>query len=298
MSDFTSAFWPFFIAAVTLLSIVACALLLVSMSKGRVSTDPEKTGHVWDEDLVELNNPLPRWWIALFWVTIAFGLAYLAWYPGLGAFKGAGGWTSVAEYEDEMRYAERLYGPIYQRFAATDIKALAADPQARAAGEKLFLNYCTQCHASDARGNKGFPNLTDNDWLYGGAPKDIVQSITFGREGTMPPIGAALGEQGVDEVIDYVLSLSGHTEPADKVAAGKARFAVCAGCHGDDGKGNLEVGAPNLTTKIWLYGSDIKNLTTTVTYARNSTMPAWGHRLDPVTIKALTLYVHSLGGGT
>ena len=295
MSDFTGAFWGLFVGAVTLVSIVACALLLVSMSKGRVSTDPEKTGHVWDEDLVELNNPLPRWWIALFWVTIAFGLAYLAWYPGLGAFKGAGGWTSVAEYEDEMRVAEKRYGPIYQRFAAVDIATLAKDPQARAAGEKLFLNYCTQCHASDARGNKGFPNLTDNDWLYGGDPKTIETTILNGRNGVMPAWGPVLKDEGVRDAANYVRSLSGLSHDEARAARGKTLFATyCAACHGADGKGNQALGAPNLTDQIWLYGSSEETIMETIAKGRNNRMPAHKDLLGEPRVHVVAAYVYGL----
>jgi cytochrome c oxidase cbb3-type subunit 3 len=294
MSDFTHAFWPLFVSGVTLVSIVGCALLLVSMSKGRKSSDAEQTGHVWDEDLVELNNPLPRWWIVLFWVTIAFGLVYLAWYPGLGTWKG-GGWTSVAQYEDEMRYAERLYGPIYQRFAATDIKALAADPQARAAGEKLFLNYCTQCHASDARGGKGFPNLTDTDWLYGGDPQTIEKTILDGRNGMMPAWGPVLKEEGVRDAANYVRSLSGLAHDAARAERGKTLFATyCAACHGPDGKGNMALGAPNLTDQVWLYGSSEATIMETIARGRNNHMPAHRELLGEPRVHVLAAYVYGL----
>ena len=236
-----------------------------------------------------------------FWVTIAFGLVYLAWYPGLGTWKG-GGWTSVAQYEDEMRYAERLYGPIYQRFAATDIKALAADPQARAAGEKLFLNYCTQCHASDARGGKGFPNLTDTDWLYGGDPQTIEKTILDGRNGMMPAWGPVLKEEGVRDAANYVRSLSGLAHDAARAERGKTLFATyCAACHGPDGKGNIALGAPNLTDNIWLWGGSQATITETVTKGRRlaaaegtTAMPAFKDTLGDDKIRLVAAYVWSL----
>jgi cytochrome c oxidase cbb3-type subunit 3 len=295
MSDFTSGFWSLYVAGVTLISVVACALLLISMSKRRVATDPENTGHVWDEDLVENNNPLPRWWIYLFWITIFFGLGYFALYPGLGAWTGAWRWTSAGQYQDEMGKAEKLYGPIYQKFAAVDVKTLSADPQARAAGEKLFLNYCSQCHASDARGGKGFPNLTDDDWLYGGAPETIEQTIANGRNGVMPAWGAALKDEGVKDVANYVRSLSGLSNDAARAARGKASFATyCAACHGVEGKGNPALGAPNLTDAVWLYGSSEALLVETISKGRNNRMPAWKEMLGEARVHVLAAYVYGL----
>ncbi len=256
MSDFTDPFWSFFVAAGTLVSIVACALLLQSLSRGKVPGEAAKTAHVWDDDLEEYNNPLPRWWIGLFWASIAFSLGYLWLYPGLGSFEGALKWTSAGEYGEEVKVAQDRYGPLYARFAQTDLKQLSADPEARAAGHKLFLNYCSQCHASDARGGKGFPNLTDGDWLYGGDPEAIKTSIMEGRNGVMPPMGAALGPAGVTDTVSFVRSLSGLVHDAPGAARGKAHFAqACAACHGAEGRGNTAMGAPNLTDKVWLYGS-------------------------------------------
>jgi cytochrome c oxidase cbb3-type subunit III len=295
MSDFTSEFWSFYVAAITLISIVACALLLVSMSRRRIATDPEKTPHVWDEDLAEYNNPLPRWWIYLFWITIAFGLAYLAFYPGLGTWKGLGGWTSAGQYQEEMKVAERQYGPIYQKFSAVDVKTLASDPQARAVGEKLFLNYCSQCHASDARGGKGFPNLTDDDWLYGGAPETIEQTILNGRNGVMPAWGVALKEEGVKDVANYVRSLSGLSHDAARSERGKVAFATyCAACHGAEGKGNQALGAPNLTDSTWLYGSSEATIIETVSRGRNNRMPAHKDLLGEARVHVLAAYIYGL----
>ena len=295
MSDFTSSFWSIFVAGVTLVSIVACALLLVSMSRRRVATDPEKTSHTWDEDLDEYNNPLPRWWIWLFWITIAFALAYLVLYPGLGTYRGAWEWTSNGQYQAEVAAAERQYGPIYARFAKMDIKDLARDPQARAAGQKLFLNYCTQCHASDARGAKGFPNLTDDDWLYGGEPEMIETTILNGRNGVMPPWGALLGEAGVKDTMNYVRSLSGLSHDAAAAGRGKTLFGTyCAACHGPEGKGNIAVGAPNLTDAVWLYGSSEATITETITKGRANHMPAHKDLLGEPRVHVLAGYVYGL----
>jgi cytochrome c oxidase cbb3-type subunit 3 len=296
MSDFTSGFWSLFVAGVTLVSIVACALLLQSLSSRKVAGDPDKTGHVWDEDLDELNNPLPRWWIGLFWITIAFSLGYLWLYPGLGSYQGSLNWTSADEYGEEVKVAEDRYGPLYARFAATDLKQLASDPEARVVGQKLFLTYCSQCHASDARGGKGFPNLTDADWLYGGGdPQVIKTTIMEGRVGVMPSFGAMLGEEGVRDAAHYVRSLSGLQHDAAAATRGKAHFTtICAGCHGADGKGNPVLGAPNLTDKVWLHGSSEAAIMTTIRKGRTDVMPAHKDFLGEARSHVIAAYVYGL----
>lgn len=294
MSDFDSAFWNFFVAGVTLVSIVACGLLLQSLSQRKVASDPATTGHVWDEDLDELNHPLPRWWIGLFWITIVFSLGYLWLYPGLGSFEGSLKWTSTGEYREEVKVAEEKHGPVFAAYAATDLVRLAGDPEARLVGQALFVNYCSQCHASDGRGGKGFPNLTDRDWLHGGDPQAIKASILDGRRGVMPALGAALGEAGVKEVAAYVRSLSALSHDAAAAARGKARFALCAGCHGADGKGNMALGAPNLTDAVWLYGSSEATLIETIAKGRSSVMPAHREFLGEARSHVLAAYVFGL----
>jgi cytochrome c oxidase cbb3-type subunit 3 len=253
--------------------------------------------------LQELNNPLPRWWSWLFYLTVIFALAYLLLYPGLGKFGGYLGWSQVAQYEDERSAAEKQFGPLYDKFLKQDIKAVAADPQARAMGLRIFLNNCAQCHGSDAGGAKGFPNLHDNDWLYGGEPAQIETSITEGRDGIMPPFGPALGEEGVKNVVSYVRSLSGLPVEAQRVAAGKEIFATnCAACHGADAKGNQMIGAPNLSDAIWLYGSSEKTVTETVTKGRGGNsmvagqtrMPAHKELLSEAKIHLVAAYVWGL----
>ncbi|HYL01528.1 MAG TPA: cytochrome-c oxidase, cbb3-type subunit III [Steroidobacteraceae bacterium] len=281
------------VAVVTLLNLLGCAWLIwwtARRQPGEVA-EGEVKDHVWDGDLRERNNPMPRWWLILFFLTIIFGLVYLLLYPGV--VRGTLGWSEDRQYREEMQRAQRQYAAIYAAFAGRSIVELASDPKAVALGRNLFANTCINCHGSDARGAPGFPDLTDNDWLYGDTPDDIVQSITNGREGAMPPLGAALGEQGVEEVVDYVLSLSGHQEPADKVAAGKARFVLCAACHGPDGKGNPAIGSKNLTDDIWLYGGSAATLRKTVTEGRHGKMPAhqW---LGDDRIRLLAAYVYSL----
>jgi cytochrome c oxidase cbb3-type subunit III len=295
VADFTSAFWSLFVAGGTLVSIVACALLLQSLSRRKLASDPEKTSHVWDEDLDEYNNPLPRWWIGLFWITIAFSLVYLWFYPGLGSYQGSLKWTSAGQYTDEVKVAEDKYGPMYAKFAQTDLVKLSADPEARIVGQKLFLNYCSQCHASDARGARGFPNLTDQDWLYGGDVQTIKTTILDGRNGMMPPMGAALGsEQNVRDVANFVRSLSGLEHDKAAAARGKPLFAVCGACHGPEGKGTPAMGAPNLTDKTWLHGSSEATIIETITKGRSSTMPAHRAFLGEPRSHVLAAYVYGL----
>ena len=230
MSQFTSSFWDFYIGVISVVSILACGVLLLAQGKRRVAGgESETTGHSWDEDLGEYNNPLPRWWMWLFWITIVFALAYLALYPGLGSFAGYWKWTQVGQLEQETKQAEAQFGPIYEKFAGQEVAQLAKNPEALAIGQKLFLNTCAQCHASDAAGSRGFPNLTDNDWLYGGDPATIKASITNGRNGIMPPFAPALGEQGTKDVAHYVMSLSGMAHDSIRSARGKPlRMLSCA----------------------------------------------------------------------
>ena len=295
MSLFTSGFWDLYVGLITLVSIFGCAVLLWMQSKHKTS-GKETSGHVWDEDITEYNNPMPRWWAWLFYITIFFSLGYLALYPGLGSYAGMLGWTQVKQLDEENARAQALYGPLYEKFGAQDVVALAKNPEALAVGQKLFLNYCAQCHASDGAGSRGFPNLTDRDWLWGGTPDAIRLSISEGRTGVMPPMGAALGEEGVKEVTAYVMELSGNAFDSIRAYGGKQKFAqVCAACHGADGKGNPALGAPNLTDKIWLHGSG-EAIAETIARGRQNQMPAHKDLLSPAKIHLLTAYVLSLSG--
>lgn len=297
MSDFTNDLWGWYVAVITVASILACALLLKSQSKGKPIVDgkAETMGHIWDGDLVEYNNPLPNWWRWLFYITIIFALVYLVLYPGLGKFGGVLNWTSTGQYDTEMARADDRFGPLYAKFSAMDIEAVAADPKAREMGQQLFLNNCSQCHASDARGSRGFPNLSDKDWLYGGDPQTIRTTIENGRHGIMPPMGAVLGGEGTKDVAHYVMSLSGMTYDNLRAARGKEAFATnCAACHGADGKGNPIIGAPNLTDDTWLYGRGETSIIETITAGRENVMPAWGGFLGNDKTHLLTAYVWAL----
>ena len=299
MSDFISEFWNVYVIVIVLGSILACAALLWAQSKHkpvRSGPDIETSGHVWDEDLEEYNHPLPKWWSWLFYITVVFALGYLVLYPGLGRFQGIYGWSSAKQYQDERAKVEAQVGPIYEKFSKMDLKAVAADKEANDMGRRLFLTYCAQCHGSDAKGSKGFPNLTDGDWLYGGEPEQIKLSIAEGRQGMMPP-HAHLGAEPIRDVAHFVRSLSGLTSDSVRTTKGKEVFASagCSACHGPEAKGNPAMGAPNLTDKTWLYGSAESSIVETVTKGRQNKMPAWKDFLGEAKVHLLAGYVISLG---
>jgi len=295
MSDFFHTGWSIYIAIATIVGLVACLALLIIAARRRVMANDNTTGHVWDEDLRELNNPLPRWWMWLFVLTIVFSGVYLAFYPGLGSMPGQLQWSSQAQYQDEVAKANAAAAPLFAGFAATPVPELARNVQAMAIGERLFANNCATCHGADARGSKGFPNLTDHDWLWGGTPERIAETITQGRQGSMPPIAAAVGSaEDVRNVANYVLSLSGSAHDNIAASQGRAKFAVCAACHGADGKGNTALGAPNLTDKVWLHGWGEDAIVAMVTHGKTNVMPAHGERFTPEQIHVLTAYVWGL----
>jgi len=271
-----SSFWSGFIIALVLANIVGVVWLLIATARSKASTlQADTTGHTWDDDISEYNNPLPLWWLGLFLISVVFGMCYLAFYPGLGSANGMLGWTSNKEVAADITDNNRKLEAVFAQFRGKTVEAIEADPQALTLGHNVFVNNCAACHGSDARGAKGYPNLTDSDWLYGGTPDTVVATILKGRNGAMPPLGPALGDAGVDEVANYVLTLSGQKADATLAAAGKARFALCAACHGADGKGNIAVGAPNLTDDIWLYGGSLADIKTSIRDGRNGRMPAW-----------------------
>lgn len=294
-----SGFWSGWIILITLGNIFACYWLVRWTSKkapGEAATG-DVTGHRWD-DLEEYNNPLPRWWLWLFYITLVFGLVYLVLFPGLGSFKGVLGWGShESQYEAEMAKAAEAYDPVFKKFAAMPIEQVATDEDAKGMGRRMFLSYCAQCHGSDAGGAKGFPNLTDNDWLYGGAPEQIEQTILNGRQGVMPP-HPALSADDLDKVANYVASLSGRTEGVDvaKAEAGKSLYPTldCIACHGVDAKGNQAMGAPNLTDTTWLYGSSLDIIKESISKGRNGTMPAHADFLGADKVHLLAAYVYGL----
>lgn len=296
-----SSFWSIWIIVLTVANILGCFWLIRWTMKKRAgeSAQGDVTGHTWDGDLQEYNNPLPRWWLWLFYITLVFGGVYLALYPGLGNFKGFLGWSSQgSQYKAEMAKAGEKYDPIFKQYAAVAVTDLATDDQyaeARDMGKRLFLTYCMQCHGSDAGGTRGFPDLTDQDWLWGGTPEQIRTSIAAGRKGVMPA-HAQLGEQKVDNLAAYVVSLSGRQADAAKVEAGKNDFLTsgCVACHGMDGKGNQLLGAPNLTDKTWLYGASLGSIKQTINDGRMGEMPPHDNLLGPEKVHLLTAYVYGL----
>ena len=293
MSDFINNFWSVYVAAITLIGILGCLLLLIVVARKKVvSSGDNTTGHVWDGDLRELNNPMPKWWMGLFVITVVFGLAYLAAYPGLGAFNGKLDWSQTGAYEKEMAKAKADLEPLYAKFTSMPTEEMAKDPQAMAVGERLFMNNCAQCHGSDARGSKSFPNLADGDWLHGGTPDKIKETITNGRIGIMPPMAAAVGTaEDVRNVANYVLSLSGSPHDSLKASLGKSKFTACAACHGMDGKGNQALGAPNLTDDIWLHGWGEAAITAMINNGKHNEMPAQKDKLTEAQIAVLASYV-------
>ncbi|WP_374334174.1 cytochrome-c oxidase, cbb3-type subunit III, partial [Aestuariivirga sp.] len=282
MSDFINNGWSIYIAAVVILGLAACLGLLIIASRRKVMASDNTTGHVWDEDLRELNNPLPRWWMGLFVITVVFAVLYLALYPGLGSFGGQLGWTSIGQLEAEQAKAQAAMAPLYAKFTSQTPEALAKDAQAMAIGERLYINNCAQCHGSDAKGSKGFPNLTlpVASRLATDSFDAVKATITNGRQGMMPPMAAAVGSsEDVKNVANYVLSLSG--SPHNELAAqlGKPKFGACAACHGPDGKGNKALGAPNLTDKVWLHGWGEEAIVAMVNNGKTNVMPPQASRM-------------------
>jgi len=292
------AFWHWFVAAGTILFVIWCVWIIAWSAKQgpKDISDQELVGHKWDGDLEEWNNPAPKWWLYLYFITIGWAVLYLIAFPGLGSYKGMLGWSQEAQYEQEMQAAAARYEPIYANLAAMDFSDLVEQPDALKLGRSLYASYCTTCHGSDARGAVGYPNLTDGDWLWGNSEQAIVSTIMNGRMAAMPVLAPALGgEQGIRNMVSYVRSLSGLEEPdADAMSAQPMFLAICSGCHGANGTGNQAVGAPNLTDDTWLYGSSEDDVYTTITQGRNGMMPPHGELLGAERAKILAAYVYSL----
>ncbi|MDP2431384.1 MAG: cytochrome-c oxidase, cbb3-type subunit III [Pseudomonadota bacterium] len=302
-SDF-SEFWHYYIAAFTVLGILFSIWLLSSQTTKKLAEgeQAEALAPTWDGDLKELNNPLPRWWMWMFYGLIFFGIGYLVLYPGMGKFAGTLGWTSFQEWKDDKDAVDAEFDKVMGPYKGQDIMTVAADAKAREMGQNLFMTYCSQCHGSSAQGGKGFPNLTDAQWLFGGSPEDIQASIAGGRIAEMPAMGDAVGgEQGAREVANYVLSLGGKQHDATLAAAGQAKYAACAGCHGEDGKGMAIASFPDLTDDAWQHGGSESAIAQSIIKGRKGGMPAQsqasGGMLSDAKIHLLTAYVWGLGGG-
>jgi cytochrome c oxidase cbb3-type subunit 3 len=293
-----TSFWHWYVIIITIVTILACFWLL-QWTKGISNRDEKNetgtTGHVWDEDLVELNNPLPKWWLQLFYGTIIFAFIYLVLFPGLGNVSGVLGWSQEGQYNKEMEIAQQKQDAIFARYRELDNDALIADAEANATGQRLFANSCAMCHGSDGRGARGFPNLTDGDWLYGGDFDTVMQSISNGRAGAMPVMVGGLDDLGVSNLVVYVQSMSGQKADAGMAAEGKKSFdMLCIACHGPDGSGNHALGAPRLNNDIWLYGGEPETIKKTVTEGRNGNMPAHKDLLSEDRRRLIAAYVLSL----
>ncbi|MBA4727159.1 MAG: cytochrome-c oxidase, cbb3-type subunit III [Pseudomonas sp.] len=298
-----TSFWSWYVTLLSLGTIAALVWLLLATRKGQRPDSTEETvGHSYD-GIEEYDNPLPRWWFMLFVGTVIFALGYLALYPGLGNWKGVlpgyeGGWTQVKEWQREMAKAEEQYGPLYAKYAAMPVEQVATDPQALKMGGRLFASNCSVCHGSDAKGAYGFPNLTDNDWLWGGEPETIKTTILHGRQAAMPAWKDVIGEEGIRNVAGYVRSLSGRDTPEGisvDIEQGQKIFATnCVVCHGPEAKGVAAMGAPNLTDNVWLYGSSFAQIQQTLRYGRNGRMPAQEAILGNDKVHLLAAYVYSL----
>lgn len=296
-----SVAWSVYIIGFVVFNIVACLWLLwwTAKRKPSDSTATQTTGHVWDGDLTEYNNPLPRWWINLFYLTILFAIPYLFWFPGLGSFEGKGQWSSKKQHDIEKKAADLKLAKSFAKFQNQPINVIAQDAKALTTGKRIYINNCAMCHGSDARGARGFPNLTDNDWQWPSTPEDILTTLRVGRQAAMPALGNVMeSETGISEVVVYVQSLSGMQVSDTLAAAGKKRFdGICAACHGVEGKGNPAIGAPNLTDEIWLYGNEFETLKRAVREGRNGQMPAHNGILSDTQIRLVGAYVWSVSHG-
>lgn len=291
-----SNLWSYYLIGGTVLSLVACFWIIVYANRQRASKEEiaKTEAEVWDENIRELNNPLPMWWLWLFVLTVIWSFLYLVYYPGLGKLGGVGGWSQEEQYAAEIAEADRRYGPVFARFGAMDIPTLTEDPQALAVGASLFQNYCAQCHGSSARGARGFPDLTDSEWLYGKAPAQVEKSIVDGRAGIMPPLRAVFAsDEAVNEMVRYVLSMQDgmdNTSPAHQ-----QYMSLCVACHGADGSGMSALGAPSLVNDIWLYGASDAEVRRSIVEGRNGVMPAHGALIGADRARILAAYVLSLG---
>jgi cytochrome c oxidase cbb3-type subunit 3 len=294
-----SSFWHWYVIIITVFTILA-SLWLLRWTKGVSNPDDKEdgtgtTGHVWDEDLVELNNPLPRWWLQLFYITIAFAFIYLILFGGLGNIGGVLGWSQEGQYEAEMKTATEAQEAIFARYRQMDNEALMANAEANATGQRLFANSCAMCHGSDAGGARGFPNLADNDWLYGDNFDIVMQSIADGRIGAMPVMVGHLDDSAITDLVVYVQSMSGQKADPGMAANGKKTFdMLCVACHGMDGSGNQALGAPRLNDNIWLYGGEPETIRKTVTEGRNGNMPAHKDLMSEDRRRLIAAYVLSL----
>ncbi len=289
-----ASLWSNWIIILTVISFIGLIWILLANRKMRGDNPEAKTGHSYD-GIEEYDNPLPAWWFYMFLITIIWGAGYLIAYPGLGNFPGLLGWTQVEQHQMQVDKAEEKYRAMRDRYMALPVEEIASDPAVRKMGMRMFGNNCAQCHGADGRGSYGFPNLTDDDWIFGGTPEAIKTSITQGRRAAMPAWGDILGDQGVTEVTAYVLELNGRDRDDALASRGKKHFQTyCVACHGADGGGNPMLGAPNLANGIWLYGGNEEQISHSIRAGRNGVMPAHETLLSEDKIHIITAYVYGL----
>lgn len=288
-----SAFWHGFIVVLTVASLIGCLWLLFANARG--TPGEGTTGHVWDDDLSEYNNPLPRWWLNLFILTVVFAVGYLVVYPGLGSYAGMWGWTQENQLEQRMEDVRARRQSVYASLGQRDPAALSKDPAVMALGREIFLGNCAGCHGADARGALGFPNLADRDWLYGGSPEAIMTSIREGRHGQMPGFNGGLDARKVDDLVATLRHWSDPKFNTDRRANAMKQFAItCAVCHGPEGQGNPALGAPNLSDAVWLHGGSNEQIRHTLLFGRQGNMPPHKDLLSPDDIRVVTGYVYGL----
>lgn len=298
MSDFVSPGWSIWIATISILGIIFCLYLLFSQRKSITQTEAEKEQFekkVWDGDIRELDTSAPRWFNVMYIGLCVFAFGYLLFYPGLGSFPGILHWTSAKQVLDEQMEIDERLEPLYARYADMELEKIAADEEAQLIGQRLFLNNCAQCHGSDAQGSPSFPNLTDNVWLWGGEPEDILKTITDGRNGVMTAHADMMTPADASDIAQYVRSLNGLAHDSLRVNAGKRLYdQFCVACHGADAKGNQMLGAPDLTDNTWLYDSSEATIVKGILEGRNNTMPAQKDILTPEQIRVLAGWVWGL----
>jgi len=290
-----STFWSIFVIVLVVINVGGCVWLIAwTMNMNTAEEDDDSTGHTWDGDLKEYNNPLPKWWLNTFYLSIIFTVIYLALYPGLGNFQGLLGWSQNGQYEEQVATSRVQYEEVYAAFAGISLEDLAKNPDALRLGRNTFMNNCASCHGSDGRGAKSFPNLTDGNWLWGGDAATVEKTIAQGRVGNMPALGAVAGKEGVEQIITYLLSDSG--DSSAEVAAGKQKFMTsgCIGCHGANAEGNPMLGAPNLRDADWLHGSSREDIRDTINNGRVNQMPAQLDLIGEDRVRMVTAYVLSL----
>ena len=289
-----TSFWSTWIILLTVITIVGLIWILFANRTRGQNVEDQTTGHEYD-GIEELDNPLPAWWFYMFVLTIVWGVAYLIIYPGMGNFPGLLGWTQIEQYEKKVAAADKKFRAMRDRYLALPIEEIAFDPPVRKMGMRMFASNCAQCHGADAKGSYGFPNLTDNDWIWGGTAADIKTSITLGRRAAMPAWGSVIGDQGVTDVTAYILTINGRETDSAQAAAGAEVFqSYCVACHGADGTGNPALGAPNLKNGIWLYGGNPEQISHSVRAGRNGVMPAHEDTLSEDKIHILAAYVYGL----